>query len=43
MMALESVDLSETTQQHADGSDKVPVELDHIQIETPEERLIILD
>lgn len=40
MMAMESVELSETSQQQLDNNDKVPVSLEHIQIETPEERLI---
>lgn len=38
---MESVDLSETSQQPVDNNDKVPVSLEHIQIETPEERLIL--
>lgn len=45
MMAMESVDLGDGTsvssQQIDNNNDKVPVSLEHIQIETPEERLII--
>lgn len=42
MMAMESVDLGDgiSSQQQAENNDKVPVSLEHIQIETPEERLI---
>lgn len=40
---MESVDLNcEAAQQQADGSDKVSVSLEDIQIETPEERSISL-
>ena len=38
---MESVELSESSQQQGDNNDKVPVSLEHIQIETPEERSII--
>lgn len=42
---MESVDLGDGTtsmssQQQNDSNDKVPVSLEHIQIETPEERLL---
>jgi hypothetical protein len=41
MMAMESVDLGDGASQQIDNSnDKMSVSLEHIQIETPEERLI---